>query len=136
MGTASQSQYYLVGDPLSSAWQSLQQQNGACLPVNPGDMTTCVQSGKWDFHSYAWEHNTQDLFRTRKKHQRLRSQPVYWGRKRVLVAETIVLLVFITNAVSEVFTFTSQAGVAKGQGGSGISLELYLKANPISTKGL
>lgn len=71
-----------------------------------------------------------------KKHQRLRSQPVYWGRKGVLVAETTVLLVFITNAVSDVFTFTSQAGVAEGQGGPGISLELYLKANPISTKGL
>jgi len=30
----------------------------------------------------------------------------------------------------------SQGGVAEGQCGLGISLELYLKANPISAKGL
>lgn len=46
MGTASQHQTSLEGDLLSSAWQSLQQQNGACLPVYPGDMTIHVQSGK------------------------------------------------------------------------------------------
>lgn len=42
----SQSQFYWEGDPLSSAWQSLQQKNGAYLPVHPGDMTTHVHSAK------------------------------------------------------------------------------------------
>lgn len=48
--------------------------------------------------------------------------------------ETMVLFVFITNAVSDIFTFT--AGIAEGQCELGISLEVYLKANQFSAREL
>lgn len=89
----SQSQFYWEGDPLSSAWQYLQQKNGAYLPVHRGDMTTHVQSAKGFSQLHLGTQHTGPLPNQgkKKKKQRLRSQPIYWSRKRVLLAEIIVL---------------------------------------------
>lgn len=107
----SQSQFYWEGDPLSSAWQSLQQKNGAYLPVHPGDMTTHVHSAKGFSQLHLGTQHTGPLQNQekKKKKQRLRSQPIYWSRKRVLLAEITVLffgrlllLLFWGGAPSEV----------------------------------
>lgn len=153
----SQSQFYWEGDPLSSAWQSLQQKNGAYLPVHPGDMTTHVHSAKGFSQLHLGTQHTGPLQNQEKKKKNRDWGPsqftgagsgYYWQKSQFCflgdcccccfggVPPLRFLFVFITNAVSDILTFTSQAGAAEGQCRLGISLGLYLKVNPISAKGL